>query len=157
MRILLASAMALVAVAATEPALAQAVEYVKVCSIFGLEYFYDPGTDTCINANSGETKKNTSEGVVEGNTELRQMVLDNAAQQQRAIEGVALGLALPNATVDPGHTFGAALNVGTFGGASAIGFAGAFRANENVTFNGAVGLGLTGGTMGGRAGMNVSW
>jgi hypothetical protein len=28
-----------------------AVEYVKVCSLYGAGFFYIPGTDTCVNAN----------------------------------------------------------------------------------------------------------
>ena len=28
-----------------------AVEYVRVCSLYGAGFFYIPGTDTCVNAN----------------------------------------------------------------------------------------------------------
>src|SRR3954462_6845522 len=50
--LLLGSAAGLVAVAGAQaadlPVKAKAVEYVKVCSIYGAGFFYIPGTDTCI-------------------------------------------------------------------------------------------------------------
>ena len=50
--LLLGSAVGLVAVggaqAADLPVKAKAVEYVKICSLYGAGYFYIPGTDTCI-------------------------------------------------------------------------------------------------------------
>ena len=70
---------------------------------------------------------------------------------------MALSLALPAATVNAGKTFGAGIHYGTFQGQSAIGVGGAFKANDNLTFDGAFGVGLGQGTMGGRAGANVSW
>jgi hypothetical protein len=36
-----------------------AVEYVKVCSLYGAGWFYLPGTDTCLNADTGETRTQT--------------------------------------------------------------------------------------------------
>ena len=50
--ILIGSAAALLAVggaqAADLPLKAKAVEYVKVCSLYGAGFYYIPGTDTCI-------------------------------------------------------------------------------------------------------------
>src|SRR5882724_646946 len=50
--LILGSAAALVAMsgaqAADLPVKAKAVEYVKVCSLYGAGFFYIPGTDTCI-------------------------------------------------------------------------------------------------------------
>ena len=50
--LLLSSAAGLAAVsgaqAADLPVKAKAVEYVKVCSLYGAGFFYIPGTDTCI-------------------------------------------------------------------------------------------------------------
>jgi hypothetical protein len=40
-----------------------AVEYVKVCSLYGAEFFYIPGTDTCFNPTTGETRQATEGGV----------------------------------------------------------------------------------------------
>lgn len=51
-RLILGSAAALVAVtgaaAADLPLKAKAVEYVKVCSLYGAGFYYVPGTDTCV-------------------------------------------------------------------------------------------------------------
>ncbi|UFW51286.1 MULTISPECIES: porin [Bradyrhizobium] len=51
-RLLLASAASLIALggaqAADLPVKAKAVEYVKVCSLYGAGFYYIPGTDTCI-------------------------------------------------------------------------------------------------------------
>jgi len=132
------------------PALAAPVEYVRYCDAFGVGFFYIPGTETCLNAETGETRKVTEAGVVYGESELAEGV-------HNANEGVALSLALPNATVDPGKSFGAAINVGAFGGEAAVGVAGAFQAGDGLTFNGAVGVGLGRGNVGGRAGVNFSW
>ena len=50
--LILGSAAALVAVggaqAADLPVKAKAVEYVKVCSLYGPGFYYIPGTDTCL-------------------------------------------------------------------------------------------------------------
>src|SRR5688500_5068867 len=50
--LLLGSAASLAAVvgaqAADLPVKAKAVEYVKVCSLYGARFFYIPGTDTCL-------------------------------------------------------------------------------------------------------------
>ncbi|WP_246506380.1 porin [Mesorhizobium silamurunense] len=39
-----------------------AVEYVKVCAAYGANCYYSPGTDTCINAQTGETKRKVDDG-----------------------------------------------------------------------------------------------
>ena len=50
--LVLGSAAALVAMsgaqAADLPVKAKAVEYVRICSLYGAGFFYIPGTDTCI-------------------------------------------------------------------------------------------------------------
>lgn len=148
MRILFAAAVS-AAIFCTSPAFA-AVEYVKVCHTFGPGWAYIPGSDTCINPDTGETKRITEDGIVEGETQLLEQVRD-------ANEGVALSLALPAASVDAGKTFGAAVNFGTFNGESAIGIGGAYEAADGLTITGAVGVGLSRGTTGGRAGVNFSW
>lgn len=142
---------------ATVPQAAQAQSFVELCAHYGIGYFYIPGTDTCVNANTGETREDSSSGTIRGVTKQQQQILDNAAQIKRNTEGVALSLALPNATVDPGKTFGAAVNVGAFDGQVAVGVGGAFRPTDGVTLNGAVGYGLSQGSVGGRAGVNLSW
>ncbi|WP_457492284.1 porin, partial [Tardiphaga sp. P5_C7] len=50
--LILGSAACLIAVggvqAADLPVKAKAVEYVKICSLYGAGFYYIPGTDTCI-------------------------------------------------------------------------------------------------------------
>ena len=50
--LLLGTAAGLIAVggaqAADLPVKAKAVEYVKICSLYGAGFYYMPGTDTCI-------------------------------------------------------------------------------------------------------------
>lgn len=53
-----------------------AVEYVKVCSTYGAQYAYIPGTDTCINMNTGETRQATEAGTKQGESELASRVSD---------------------------------------------------------------------------------
>ena len=155
----LSIALILPAIAATfsPPLQAAPVEYVRVCDAYGAGYFYIPGTDTCVNVNTGQTKKETEAGLVNGVTQQQQQILDNEEQIRRNTEGVAMSFALPNATIDPGKSFGAAVNIGAFDGAVAVGIGGAIRATDGLTINGALGYGLGEGTLGGNAGMNISW
>lgn len=49
----------------------QSVEYVKACPLYGdANWYYIPGSDTCVNPLTGVTKKQTSEGTVKGQTVL---------------------------------------------------------------------------------------
>ncbi|SFZ83381.1 Porin subfamily protein [Devosia enhydra] len=81
---------------------------------------------------------------------------DECTELGGSADGAAIALALPGAVIDAGKTFGVGVNVGTFGGSTAIGLSGAFQASDGLTFNGAVGL-ASGGAVGGRAGANFSW
>lgn len=153
MRVFAAVAVAF-SLGAAVPVAAQPVEYVRVCDQYGVGWIFIPGTNVCANPNTGETREETEFGTAYGLLQTQQEAAEN---HKKALEGVALSLALPNASIDPGKSFGAAVNVGTFGGEGAIGFAGAFRAAEGLTVNGAVGAGFSGNTVGGRAGVNFSW
>lgn len=42
---------------------AEPVEYVRVCSLYGAAFHYIPGTDICLNDQTGETKEATAGGV----------------------------------------------------------------------------------------------
>lgn len=54
--LLLGSVVAIVAIASAQaadlPVKAKAVEYVKVCSLYGAGFYYIPGTDTCLKVGS---------------------------------------------------------------------------------------------------------
>ena len=45
--------------AATTP-----VDYLKICSAFGANYYFIPGTNTCLNARTGDTKRATAGGTL---------------------------------------------------------------------------------------------
>jgi hypothetical protein len=47
-----------------------AVQYVKVCSLYGAGFFYIPGTDTCLNPNNGEVRTQTAYGTLRGVSSL---------------------------------------------------------------------------------------
>ena len=119
----------------------------KICDTFGAGFSYIPGTNTCVNQDTGETRRTTDDGVVAG--QLKFISEGN--------EGVALGMALSGATVDAGKTYGAKSKVGTFMGETAIGRGGAMQLDGGVTVDGAYGRGLHHGTSGGRVGVNFSW
>lgn len=44
------------------PASFGAVEYVKVCSLYGAGFHYIPGTDTCLNGSTGDARQQTEGG-----------------------------------------------------------------------------------------------
>lgn len=148
MRILFTAAVT-AAMLGTPSAFAQPFEYVKTCDAVGFKWFYIPGTETCINPETGEIRDD------EPGSAIREGALLKEARD--ANEGVALSLALPTAIVDNGKTFGAAMNFGTFNGESAVGIGGAVVAADGLTITGALGVGLGRGTAGGRAGVNYSW
>ena len=49
-------------VVAAVSSFAAPVEYVRVCDAYGVGFFYIPGTDTCVNSWTGETRTETEEG-----------------------------------------------------------------------------------------------
>ncbi|CDX18168.1 exported hypothetical protein [Mesorhizobium plurifarium] len=100
-------------------ALAAPVEYVRVCSAYGTNYYYSPGTDTCINANTGETRRLTEDGVVAGKTALASKVDDIDKRVQRAFEGASVASALTSPDLVEGEHFGVRVNWGNAGQSNA--------------------------------------
>lgn len=96
-----------------------AAEYVRICDTFGASWYYIPGTETCMNPQTGETRRVT-ESETETDIEIEYGTTELRDKADDALDGVALSLALPNPTVDPGKTFGAAVGIGTFAGSTAI-------------------------------------
>lgn len=150
--LLISALLSILAGFAVQPVAAQPMEYVRICNSedFGTGFFYIPGTETCYNPDTGETKQDTEFGIVSGESALAELAKD-------ANEGVAVSLSLPTAIVEDGDSFAAAASVGTFNGESAFGIGGAISAGDGLSFNGAMGVGLSRGTVGGRAGVNFSW
>ena len=150
----------------TLPAWAAPVEYVRVCDTYGAGYFYIPGTDVCMNANTGATKQQTSNGIYGGESEM-------AARFNDAFEGIAVNSAMPTPYIPAGHRFAIAGNWAQFqgssgsagytygaysgGSANALGLGAALRINDNLTFNAAGAIGLDRTTWATRVGFNMSW
>lgn len=132
-------------------------ENVIVCDKFGTGFFYIPGTETCVHADTGRTLEEGPNGVIVGQTELAQRVEALEQRFKDAHEGVAVSMAIPLAHIEPQHNFAVAVNWGGFDGSNALGGGGAIRLNENFTFTGGIGVGLEQGVVGGRAGVNLSW
>ena len=144
-------------------ALAAPVEYVRVCSAYGANYYYSPGTDTCINANTGETRRLTEDGVVAGKTALASKVDDIDKRVQRAFEGASVASALTSPDLVEGEHFGVRVNWGNAGQSNAIGITGAavlgedFMPGGNGRLAGAAGVAFSGKTVGGNAGLQLTW
>lgn len=130
------------------PAIA-AVEYVKVCSLYGAGWYYIPGTDKCVNPDTGVVKYQTANGTVVTTTATQ-------AQVNQALAGVAISLAMKPAVVTAGHKYAVSGNIGTFGGNLAVALSGAFAPNDNVTVNAGVGMATTR-DVAATGGLNVSW
>src|SRR4030088_1637272 len=68
--LILCSAASLVAVSGAEaadfPIKAKAVEYVRICSLYGAGFFYIPGTDTCIKLGGYLRADTTFNGGIQG-------------------------------------------------------------------------------------------
>ena len=139
---------------------AQVVEYVRVCDRYGANYFYSPGTETCINANTQETRRETELGIVTGQTAFAESV-------DKRIEAAFEASAISNALADPdlvaGEHFGIKVNWGGVEGANAFGVTGAMVFTEglfeggNGRLTGSGGVAFSGSTVGGRAGLQLTW
>lgn len=102
-----------------------AVEYVKVCSLYGAGFFYIPGTDTCMNAN--------------------QIVADQfalARELTRAATGAAMATALVNPWLPNGTNYAISTHWAVFDGQHAVGVAGLVRLQGNLALSAGVAVGL---------------
>jgi hypothetical protein len=102
-----------------------AVEYVKICSLYGDGFFYIPGTDTCVNT--------------------RQIVADQFAIARgltRAATGTAMAASLVNPFLPDGTNYAISNHWATFDGQHAVGFAGLMRLNGNLAFSAGAAFGL---------------
>lgn len=151
----------LVALATLATQASAAVLYEKVCDAYGAQYYYSPGTDTCINANTGETKRETENGTVTGKTALAQHVDDVDARITRAFENASISAALASPDLVQGEHFGVRINWGNAGGANAFGLTGAALLSEGSAHGGGLvgtlGIAFAGGAVGGNAGLQFNW
>jgi hypothetical protein len=136
---------------------AEPLEYVRVCNYFGAGYQYIPGTETCVQVDTGKTARQTENGPVYGKTELAERIDQAFAAAEETSRAAAVIGALPVPIIEKGHNVALAGNYAQFEDDGAFGLAGAFRINANVTLNGGVAVGAEEGSVGGRVGLNVSW
>ena len=100
------------------PSQAQAaVEYVKICTIYGATFFYIPGTDTCVSANQ----------IVDA-----QFAIARAAT--RAATGTAMVASLVNPFLPDGTNFAVSMHWAGYDGQHALGATGMMRIFGNLSF-----------------------
>jgi hypothetical protein len=137
-----------------------------VCDQYGANYYYIPGTTTCVNAQTGETRQEVDDGnggttTVTGKTALAQHVEDIDNRIGRAFENASISAALASPDLVQGEHFGLRINWGNAGGTNAIGFTGAAVLGEGFAhggrLTGTLGVAFSGGTVGGNAGLQFSW
>lgn len=107
-----------------------AVEYEKICSIYGAGFFYIPGTDTCVNAN-----------------QIVQNQFDLARQVTRASTGTAMAASLVNPWLPDGTNYAISAHWAVFDGQHAAGFVGLIRIQGNLSLSLGVALGLDRGSL----------
>jgi hypothetical protein len=150
-------------VGAITPGFAQPVQYVKVCSLYGPQYYYSPGTDTCINADTGVTKTQTANGTVTSKTALAQSVDDIDNRVARAFENSSIAAALTSPDLVAGEHFGVRVNWGNAGMSNAMGLTGAAVLGEGLfaggggRLTGTAGVAFAGHSVGGNAGLQLTW
>lgn len=140
----------------------QPVEYVRVCDAYGVGYFYIPGTETCVNASTGETRRQSESGTIFGQTDLalRQSAIESRINQ--AFQQSAISNALEDPDLVAGERFGIRVNWGAAGQSNAFGVTGTaviadgvFDKAARVAVSG--GIAFSGQEIGGRAGLQLTW
>jgi len=102
-----------------------AVEYVKICSLYGAGFFYIPGTDTCMNANQ----------ILTGQFAI-------ARELTRAATGSAMAASLVNPWLPDGTNYAVSTHWAVFDGQHAAGVVGMVRLYRNLSLSAGVALGL---------------
>jgi hypothetical protein len=123
------AAIAAVALVTATPAHA-AVEYVKVCSLYGANFFYIPGTDTCTNAD-----------------QIVQNQFAIARATTRAATGTAMAASLVNPFLPDGTNYAISTHWAVFDGQHSVGFAGLMRLWGNLALTAGVAVGLDRGSL----------
>jgi hypothetical protein len=102
-----------------------AVEYMKVCSLYGAAFFYIPGTDTCTNAGQ----------IVENQFAI-------ARATTRASTGTAMAASLVNPFLPDGTNYAISTHWAVFDGQHSVGFAGLLRLSGNLALSAGLAVGL---------------
>ena len=146
-------------------AAAAPAEYVKVCDAYGAGYFYSPGSETCINASTGETRTDDATGSTELKSrvdDIERRIDDAFGDMHQYSEQASIAAALADPDFISGEHFGLRVNWANAGGADAVGITGAAVLSEGMfgstgRLTGSLGVGFSGGTVGGRAGLQLTW
>lgn len=138
------------------------VEYVRVCTAYGAQYYYSPGSETCINADTGQTKRETENGTVVGETALAARVSAIEERIQDAFDAASIAAALTDPSLAAGEHAGVRLNWGNAGDANAFGVSAALLLSENAAqsglrLTGSAGVAFTSNKVGGRVSLLASW
>lgn len=128
-RLMLAAVVATIAIPIATSRAAP-VEYVRICDIFGVGFYYIPGTDTCQNANQ---------------------IVDNqfaaAKAVTRASTATAMAASLVNPFLPDAANFAISTHWAVFNGQHALGIAGLMRLHGNLALTMGVGFGLDRGNL----------
>ena len=118
-------AAAIAVFAATTATPSNAVEYVKLCSLFGAGFFYIPGTETCTSAYQIVTNQF---GIARANT--------------RAATGTAMAASLVAPWLPTGTNYAISNHWAAFDGQNAFGYSGLMRLSGNFVFSAGFAAGL---------------
>jgi len=112
-----------------------------------------------IGVNSSNIASNTSRiGALENTAFGMQEGIDrNASNIRQNSEGVAMAMAMDAPDLQATEKMAVEMNWGTFAGENGFAFSGAVRVSRHVSLDGGVGMGASGDTMGGRAGLRLGW
>jgi len=122
-------------------AVAAPVEYVKICNLAGVGYFYIPGTDICQDANQINTTQNALSSFT-----------------STAYQGIAISSSIVAPFMPSNANFAVSGHWATFSGKDALGLGGLMRVNNsNFFLSGGIGASTTGGPAVGRAGFMMAW
>jgi hypothetical protein len=110
------------------PSEAAPVQFVRICSLYGVGFFYIPGTDTCQDAHQ---------------ITANQFAIDR--QYSRAATGIAMTTSLVTPFLPNGTNYAISGNWGGFDGKNAIGVAGMIRLRGNLVFSVGFAAGLDSG------------
>jgi hypothetical protein len=107
-----------------------AVEYVRICSLYGAGFFYVPGTNTCTSAQDIVTNE-----------------FAIARAQTLASTGTAMAAALVNPFLPKGTNYAISTHWAIFDGQNALGIAGMMRLRGNLALTAGVSFGLDRGSL----------
>ncbi|HLH98909.1 MAG TPA: porin [Xanthobacteraceae bacterium] len=128
-RVILAGMVAALAVMSATPSHAQ-VQYVKVCSLYGANFFYLPGTDTCTNGSQ-----------IIGN----QFAI--ARLNTLSSTGTAMAASLVAPWLPTGTNYAISNHWANFNGQNGIGVSGLMRLSGNLVFSAGFAMGLDNGSL----------